>query len=56
MGVHPEPDMNYYWRTKSSAKGPRHAIGNYIGSVRFHQIRRYFTIVDREKGIHTSDS
>jgi hypothetical protein len=56
MGVHPEPDMNYYWRTKSSAGGPRHAIGDYMGSVRFHQIRRHLTIINRVEGIYISDS
>jgi Transposase IS4 len=56
MGVHPEPHIDYYWRTESSAGSPRHVIGDYIGSTRFHQIRRHLTVVDREKGTHLSNS
>jgi hypothetical protein len=36
MGVHPEPHMDYYWRTEFSAGGPRHAIGDYMRSTRFY--------------------
>jgi hypothetical protein len=56
MGVHPEPCMEYYWRTIFSADSPQHAIRNYMGSSRFHQIKRYLTIVDRGEGTHSLDS
>jgi hypothetical protein len=56
MGVHPEPHMDYYWRTECSADGPLHAIRDHIGSTRFHQIRRNLTIVDRGEGTHLSTS
>jgi hypothetical protein len=47
MGVHPEHDMEGYWRTKPSHKGPVHELPNHIGSTRFFQIRRNLTLVDR---------
>jgi hypothetical protein len=52
MGVHPEPTMDYYWRTACNAGGPLHAIPKVMGSVRFQQIRRHLTIVDRWEGTH----
>ena len=43
MGVHREPDINWYWNTEI-AKGPIHSIPSYLSLRRFEQIKRYLHI------------
>jgi hypothetical protein len=37
QGVHPESDMDDFWRTTRSEKGPLHELSTHIGSTRFYQ-------------------
>jgi hypothetical protein len=48
--------MDYYWRTESSAGGPRHIIRDYIENTRFYQIRRHLTVINREEGTYLLNS
>jgi Transposase IS4 len=55
MGIHREPDIECYWRTLPSAKGPLYDVREHMGCTRFQQIKRNLTIVDRASQISPSD-
>ena len=46
MGVHPEPNLNCYWRDKH----PLHIIPRYISQNRFEQLKRYLHIAPWDSG------
>jgi hypothetical protein len=43
MGVHREPSVECYWRTKQE-EGPLHTVRLYMSLVRFQQLKRYIHI------------